>query len=102
MADEVIFLDDGHVKINFTKSNEKYSFSDALHFSQEEYYALTEEEIENMKQQRFDKWYSIITYVPTEEELAEQAALEEQRRLEQEALDAAQAEADRLAREQGV
>ena len=86
MADEVIFLDGGRVKINFTKSNEKYSFSDALHFTQQEYDSLTEEEIENLKQQRFDKWYAIITYVPTEEELAAQAALEEQQRLEQEAL----------------
>ena len=86
MPDEVIFLDDGRVKINFTKSNEKYSFSDALHFTQQEYDSLTEEEIENLKQQRFDKWYAIITYVPTEEELAAQAALEEQQRLEQEAL----------------
>ena len=100
MADEVIFLDDGRVKINFTKSNEKYSFSDALHFTQEEYSAFTEEEIENIKQQRFDNWYAIITYVPTEEELAAKAALEEQQRLEQEAIAAAQAEADRLAQEQ--
>jgi len=100
MADEVIFLEDNRVKINFTKSNETYSFSDALHFTQEEYATLTEQDIENLKQQRFDNWYAIITYVPTEEELAAQAALEEQQRLEQEALEAAQAEADRLAQEQ--
>ena len=70
MADEIIFLEDGRVKINFTKSNEQYSFSDALHFTEEEYAALTEHDIENMKQQRFDNWYAIITYVPTPEELA--------------------------------
>ena len=99
MADEVIFLEDNKVKINFTKSNEQYSFSDALHFTQEEYATLTEQDIENMKQQRFDNWYAIITYVPTEEELAAKAALEEQQRLEQEAFFARLAEEDRLAQE---
>ena len=100
MVDEVIFLENGRVKINFTKSNETYSFSDALYFSQEKYNQLSEQDIENLKQQRFDNWYKVITYVPTEEELAAQAALEEQQRLEQEALEAAQAEANRLAQEQ--
>jgi len=93
MADEVIFLDDGQVKINFTKSNETYSFSDALHFTKQEYETLTEQDIENLKQKRFDNWYAIITYVATEEELAAKAALEEQQRLEQEAI---------AAQEQGV
>lgn len=77
MTDEVIFLDDGRVKINFTKSNEKYSFSDALNFTRSEYDALTEQDIENLKQQRFDKWYAIITHVPTEEEIAAQLAADQ-------------------------
>ena len=69
MADEIIQLEDGRIKINFTKSNEQYSFSDALHFTKAEYEALTEQDIENLKQQRFDNWYSIITYVPPEEQV---------------------------------
>jgi len=60
-------LENGSIKIAFTKSNEKYSFSDALIFTQEEYEALTEDQIEAMKQARFDKWHDVITCVPAEE-----------------------------------
>jgi len=63
-------LENGMVKIDFTKSNGRYSYSDALIFTQEDYAALTEDQIEAMKQARFDKWYAIITYVPTPEEIA--------------------------------
>ena len=63
-------LENGSVKIDFTKSSGRYSYSDALIFTQEEYATLTEDQIEAMKQARFDKWYAIVTYVPTAEEIA--------------------------------
>ena len=63
-------LEDGMVRISFTKSYGRHSYSDALILTQEDYAALTEDQIEAMKQARFDKWYAIITYVPTPEEIA--------------------------------
>jgi hypothetical protein len=59
----LIDLGNGRVKINFRKVSEdgKHKYQDALHFSQQEYEALTEAQIEAMKQERFDNWYAIIT-----------------------------------------
>ena len=52
------------IKINFTKTSEDgvYSFSDALHLSINHTY--TEEEIEAMKQERFDRWLNMILNPP--------------------------------------
>lgn len=59
------------IKINFTKTSEDgvYSFSDALHLPINHTY--TEEEIEAMKQARFDNWYNMILNppAPVEEEV---------------------------------
>lgn len=46
--------------IDFTKTSEdgKYSFSDALHLDDD--HTFTEEEIEAMKQERFDNWLAYI------------------------------------------
>ena len=59
----LIDLGNGRVKVNFRKVSEdgKHKYQDALHFSQQEYEALTEAQIEAMKQERFDNWYAIIT-----------------------------------------
>lgn len=48
------------IVIDFTKSSEdgKYSFSDAIHIPAN--HTFTEEEIESMKQERFDNWLSFI------------------------------------------
>jgi hypothetical protein len=56
------------IKIDFIKTSEDgvYSFSDALHLPINHTY--TEEEIEAMKQARFDKWLALILYVQPEEE----------------------------------
>lgn len=53
------------MKIDFTMSNDQYSFSDALHLPDD--HGLTDAEIEAMKQARFDNWLAIITAVPEEE-----------------------------------
>jgi len=53
------------MKIDFTMSNGTYSFSDALHLPDD--HAYTDEQIEAMKQQRFDNWLAIIIGPSTEE-----------------------------------
>ena len=52
------------IKINFSIDNGTYSFSDALHLPANHTY--TEQEIEAMKQARFDNWVAIITAPPVE------------------------------------
>jgi hypothetical protein len=51
------------VRIIFEKNDGTYTFRDALHFTQEEYASITQEDIENLKQARFDNWISITTSV---------------------------------------
>ena len=52
------------IKIDFTKTSEDgvYSFSDALHLPINHTY--TDEEIEAMKQARFDRWLDMILNPP--------------------------------------
>ena len=53
-----------NIKIDFTKTSEDgvYSFSDALHLPINHSY--TDEEIEAMKQARFDRWLDMILNPP--------------------------------------
>jgi len=53
------------IKIDFTKTSDDgiYSFSDALHLPIDHTY--TDEEIEAMKQERFDNWMNYILYNST-------------------------------------
>jgi hypothetical protein len=64
---ELETLDNGMLRIRFEKTDGKNTFNDALIFSQAEYDALTEHQIEEIKQQRFDNWLAIINYVPPAE-----------------------------------
>jgi len=64
---ELETLDNGMLRIRFEKTDGKNTFNDALIFSQAEYDALTEQQIEEIKQQRFDNWLAIINYVPPAE-----------------------------------
>jgi hypothetical protein len=50
------------IKIDFRIDDGTYSFSDALHLPANHTYA--DQEIEAMKQARFDRWVSIITAPP--------------------------------------
>ena len=54
------------IKIDFQKTSADgiYSYSDALHLPANHSY--TEEEIEAMKQARFDRWLALITQPPVE------------------------------------
>jgi hypothetical protein len=47
------------IKIDFSKTHETYgAFADALHL--EDNHGLTDDEIEAMKQQRFDNWVAHV------------------------------------------
>jgi hypothetical protein len=47
------------IKIDFSKTHEKYgTFADAIHL--DENHTYTDDEIEAMKQQRFDNWVAHI------------------------------------------
>lgn len=52
------------MKIDFTITDGKYSFSDALHLDDD--HGLSYAELEAMKQARFDNWVAIITAVDEE------------------------------------
>jgi hypothetical protein len=53
------------MKIDFTFSSPYGTFSDALVLPDD--HGLSNEQIEAMKQQRFDNWIAVITAPPTEE-----------------------------------
>ena len=52
------------IKIDFVMDNGVHSFSDALHLPANHTY--TEEEIQAMKQARFDNWLKVIMSPPVE------------------------------------
>ena len=55
------------IKIDFEITNEKYGvYRDALHLPED--HTFTEEEIENMKQERYDNWVNIVENPPVSEE----------------------------------
>ena len=53
------------MKIDFSFSSQYGRFSDALHLPDD--HGLSDEQIETMKQQRFDNWIDVITAPPVEE-----------------------------------
>ena len=53
------------MKINFSFSSQYGTFSDALYLPDD--HGLSDEQIEAMKQQRFDNWIAVITAPPSEE-----------------------------------
>lgn len=63
------------IQIDFIKSDPTgaYTYSDALYLADD--HSFTEEEIESMKQARFDKWLTFIT-TPLEHHI-EEVAIEE-------------------------
>ena len=76
MADSV------KVQVRFSKRTAQgVEFNDALYFTQEEYAALSPEQLEAMKQARFDNWQEIVItasnrppVVPTRQELEQRRA----------------------------
>lgn len=63
------------IKIDFEITKDEYTYRDAIILPDN--HTHTEAEIEEMKQQRFDNWYDIITNPPTEVVLEEPQAIEE-------------------------
>jgi hypothetical protein len=59
-------VSDGSISIPYTKTNGKYSFSDEIILSPEERLNLTDEQIEQIMENRFSNWLNIVTYVPPE------------------------------------
>ena len=60
------------MKIDFFFDTQYGKFCDALHLPDD--HTLTDEEIQAMKQQRLDNWIAVVSYVPTEEEIAQMEA----------------------------
>lgn len=60
------------MKIDFFFDTQYGKFCDALHLPDD--HTLTDEEIQAMKQQRVDNWIAVVSYVPTEEEIAQMEA----------------------------
>jgi len=67
MTDIIETTEDGMIRIIFEKTDGTNNYRDALYFTQENYAATAPEQIEVMKQERFDNWITIITYVAPEE-----------------------------------
>ena len=59
------------VKIDFSFSSQYGTFSDALHLPDD--HGLSDEQIEAMKQARFDNWVAVITAPSVEETPTEEA-----------------------------
>ena len=56
------------ISIDFEISKDGYTFKDAIVLPED--HGLTDDQIEAMKQKRFDDWYAIIT-APNEEIVSE-------------------------------
>jgi len=69
--EDIINQIDGQVQIIFEKTDGDKTYRDALWFKQEEYDALTPEQISTMQQERFDNWLVIVNSLPTEEIISE-------------------------------
>jgi len=57
------------MKIDFSFDTQYGKFADAIVLPDN--HNLSDKAIEVLKQQRLDNWIAVVTYVPTEEELAE-------------------------------
>lgn len=55
------------IKIDFEFDSPYGVFRDALHLPQD--HALTDAEIQAMKQERYDSWWAIVTAPPTENDV---------------------------------
>ena len=57
---DIIESKNGKIVVKFKKGEPPYTLSDSLWFTEEVYNTITLEEIEAMKQQRYDDWYAIV------------------------------------------
>ena len=64
MADIINFID-GNVQVIFQRGpTPAETFRDAIWFTQEQYEAITTEEILTIQQQRYDNWLAISSMTP--------------------------------------
>ena len=66
-------LPDGFLSDSFQIGEDPYVLKDALIVPVSYYDALTPDEVQAMKQARYDNWYAIVTAPPTEEPTADPA-----------------------------
>jgi hypothetical protein len=59
-------LDDGRIADEFEIGEEPHILKDALVMSQADYDAMMLEEVQAMKQARYDNWIAIVTAPPVE------------------------------------
>ena len=58
---KITTLDDGRISIPFVRNRDQYTFTDAIILSQENYDAMPEEQLSAMMDERFERWYQMIT-----------------------------------------
>ena len=63
------------MKIDFSFDTQYGKFADSIILPDN--HSLSDVEIEALKQQRLDTWIAVVSYVPTEEELAQMQETEE-------------------------
>lgn len=62
-------MENNLISFRFQIGEAPYLYSDALVMTQEEYDALTPEQIAAMQQERYDRWLAIINSPPSEESI---------------------------------
>jgi len=60
------------ISFRFQIGEPPYLYSDALVMTQEAYDALTPEQINTLQQERYDRWYAIVTAPPEPEVTTEE------------------------------
>jgi hypothetical protein len=66
MTEDTINKIDGQVQVIFEKTDGDRVYRDALWMSEADYDAKSSNEIEALKQERFDNWLAIVNAMPTE------------------------------------
>lgn len=80
--EDIINQIDGKVRVTFAKvDDQNVTYRDMLWFTQEVYDTLTQTDIDNMKQERFDNWVNLraawVINPPVEETVVEETVIEE-------------------------
>ena len=80
--EDIINQIDGKVRVTFAKvDDQNVTYRDMLWFTQEVYDTLTQTDIDNMKQERFDNWVNLraawVINPPVEETVVEETVVEE-------------------------
>jgi uncharacterized HAD superfamily protein len=81
-VEDIINQIDGKVRVTFAKvDDQNVTYRDMLWFTQEVYDTLTQTDIDNMKQERFDNWVNLraawVINPPVEETVVEETIIEE-------------------------